>query len=71
MRKRARGKITVDVWALSQHSAGLVVRFKTNATPIRARHKASRLRRGRHPPRRPSARSSTRSDAGAQLQFSG
>jgi hypothetical protein len=34
----AEGKVTRAVWALSWHSAGMVVRFKSNATDIHARY---------------------------------
>lgn len=36
---RAKGQVTDAVWSLSQHSAGEVVRFRTNATEIRVRYK--------------------------------
>ena len=34
----AKGVIRDSVWTLSQHSAGLVVRFRTNATEIKVRY---------------------------------
>ncbi|MCF0233934.1 MAG: SGNH/GDSL hydrolase family protein [Thermoguttaceae bacterium] len=36
---RAKGVVTDSVWNLSQHSAGEVVRFRTNATQIKVRYK--------------------------------
>ena len=35
---RAEGKVPPAVWGLSQHSAGLAVRFETDATTIRVRY---------------------------------
>ncbi len=35
--ERAKGKVTDAVWNLSQHSAGEIVRFKTNADTIKVR----------------------------------
>ncbi len=35
---RAQGKVPPAVWNLGQHSAGLVVRFETDATSIRVRY---------------------------------
>ena len=35
---RAKGKVTDSVWSLSQHSAGEVVRFRTNADKIKVRY---------------------------------
>lgn len=37
--KAAEGKVTPAVWSLSRDSAGMMVRFKTNATAIHARYK--------------------------------
>jgi hypothetical protein len=34
----AEGKVTPAVWALSRHSTGMVVRFKSNASDIHARY---------------------------------
>ncbi len=34
----AEGKVTPAVWALSRHSAGMTVRFKSNATDIHVRY---------------------------------
>jgi len=34
---KAEGKVTKAVWNLSRHSAGMMVRFKTDATTIRAK----------------------------------
>lgn len=36
---RAHGKVTDAVWGNSQHSAGEVVRFRTNATTLKVRYK--------------------------------
>ncbi|MDR3196390.1 MAG: SGNH/GDSL hydrolase family protein [Planctomycetaceae bacterium] len=36
--ERAKGKVTNPVWELSQHSSGLLVRFKTDASRILTRH---------------------------------
>jgi hypothetical protein len=37
--KAAEGKVTPAVWSLSRDSAGMMVRFKTDATAIHARYK--------------------------------
>jgi hypothetical protein len=39
--ERAKEQVTAAVWNLSQHSAGLVVRFKTNASKIQVRHQVA------------------------------
>ncbi|MDR2345168.1 MAG: SGNH/GDSL hydrolase family protein, partial [Planctomycetaceae bacterium] len=39
--ERAKEHVTAAVWNLSQHSAGLVVRFKTNASNIQVRHQVA------------------------------
>ena len=43
---KAEGKVTQAVWNLSRHSAGMMVRFKTDATTIRAKWKLSSARLG-------------------------
>ena len=49
---KAEGKVTKAVWNLSRHSAGMMVRFKTDATTIRAKWKllSSRLGMPHMPP---------------------
>ena len=49
---KAEGKVTKAVWSLSRHSAGMMVRFKTDATTIRAKWKllSSRLGMPHMPP---------------------
>ena len=49
---KAEGKVTKVVWSLSRHSAGMMVRFKTDATTIRAKWKllSSRLGMPHMPP---------------------
>ena len=49
---KAEGKVTRAVWNLSRHSAGMMVRFKTNATVIHAKWKllSSRLGMPHMPP---------------------
>ncbi|MDR1494372.1 MAG: SGNH/GDSL hydrolase family protein [Planctomycetaceae bacterium] len=39
--ERAKEQVTTAVWNLSQHSAGLIVRFKTNASKIQVRHQVA------------------------------
>src|SRR5262245_23050850 len=36
---RAEGKVRADVWNLSRHSAGMLVRFETDSPTIRARYR--------------------------------
>lgn len=36
---RAEGKVRADVWNLSRHSAGMLARFETDSTAIRARYR--------------------------------
>ncbi len=43
---KAEGKVTQAVWNLSRHSAGMMVRFKTDATTIRAKWKLLSARLG-------------------------
>ncbi|MBT3636707.1 MAG: hypothetical protein HN531_07200 [Opitutae bacterium] len=43
---KAEGKVTKSVWNLSRHSAGMMVRFKTDATTIRAKWKLLSARLG-------------------------
>ena len=43
---KAEGKVTPAVWSLSRDSAGMMVRFKTNATAIHARYKLSKANIG-------------------------
>ena len=49
---KAEGKVTKAVWNLSRHSAGMIVRFKTDATTIRSKWKllSSRLGMPHMPP---------------------
>jgi hypothetical protein len=49
---KAEGKVTKAVWNLSRHSAGMMVRFKTDANTIRAKWKllSSRLGMPHMPP---------------------
>lgn len=49
---KAEDKVTKAVWSLSRHSAGMMVRFKTDATTIRAKWKllSSRLGMPHMPP---------------------
>ena len=49
---KAEGKVTKAVWNLSRHSAGMMVRFKTDATTIRSKWKllSSRLGMPHMPP---------------------
>ncbi|MDR0337105.1 MAG: SGNH/GDSL hydrolase family protein [Planctomycetaceae bacterium] len=39
--ERAKEHVTVPVWNLSQCSAGLIIRFKTNASKIQVRHQVA------------------------------
>ena len=43
---KAEGAVTPAVWNLSRHSAGMMVRFKTDATEIHARWKLMSARLG-------------------------
>lgn len=43
---KAEGKVTSAVWNLSRDSAGMMVRFKTDATAIHARYKLSKANLG-------------------------
>ena len=43
---KAEGKVTPAVWNLSRDSAGMMVRFKTDATAIHARYKLSKTNLG-------------------------